>query len=362
MNKQELYEWILKIPRSKGVNPRYVIRDRKPRIFQRLCDILSNRFTMRDLFDYLRPNEPKTCISCGAPTRFQRFYRGYAKWCGPQCSNDHELVKQRKIEPCRANLGVDNPSQSEKIKRKKIRTCRRNRGTDYPQQDLNVRKKSVKVLLERYGVDAPAKNPEILKRIRETTFERYGVENPSYSSELLEKKRQTYLKNWGANSHMQNKEFYWEFLKDLHRTKHVVFRGREFYLQGYEPQALKFMVKKLGIPLSNISEVPASIKYRDPDKKKTRTYYPDFIVGDNLCVEVKSRYTAGMHLENGVSNELIFKYRGCRKQGKDFLLLVLDGQGNLEGFALNDLLKYGIRKADQTTVKTRILATLFPLA
>lgn len=224
---------------------------------------------------------------------------------GVECPFSSPVIRERSKTNVVAKYGVESTNQLEAVKQKKIDTCQRNRGTDYPMQSKEVQKKVENAMLEEYGVPNAFQSPKIQQQIKDTFMQRYNVENA-----------------------MQHPEFF-ERNKDAAYARQIVSMGkRKFKLQGYEPQALHLLVNDLRIPVSLFDPKQQHFKYYDNETKKTRWYFPDFQIGD-LVVEVKSTYTAGLDGDAKMRRNLLSKLKGVRLAGKDFLLLVMNGNGTL---------------------------------
>lgn len=109
---------------------------------------------------------------------------------------------------------------------------------------------------------------------------------------------------------------------------------RTVHVQGYEPQALTYMVSVAGMNPDDIEvesggNVPV-VEYRIRNRRKR--YFPDmFIPKTNTIVEVKSTYTLGFgetrrHRKYWKMN--CAKAIACHDQGYKFALLLMDGKGN----------------------------------
>ena len=59
--------------------------------------------------------------------------------------------------------GIRNVSQIEKVKQKKVQTCRKNYGVDYPQQSSIINSKTRKTCLDIYGYEYALQSPDIKK-------------------------------------------------------------------------------------------------------------------------------------------------------------------------------------------------------
>jgi hypothetical protein len=100
-------------------------------------------------------------------------------------------------------------------------------------------------------------------------------------------------------------------------------------LQGYEPQALAWLLENKQLKLSDIqletSGCVPVIPYKTGRRK--RNYYPDmFIKRLNTIVEVKSSYTLGLLSgKHWRRNQL--KAKACLALNYKFLLLLMDRNG-----------------------------------
>lgn len=83
-------------------------------------------------------------------------------------------------------------------------------------------------------------------------------------------------------------------LDNFRRAKTYTLGGVDVKVQGYEPQALDYIIHEKKIDPDDIvvgKEIPL-FDYVDPIKGHDRRYYPDiYLPGDNRIVEVKSLYT-----------------------------------------------------------------------
>jgi hypothetical protein len=123
--------------------------------------------SQKEYYDkYLKKENEGICSVCGKPARFSSIIKGYDKTCCQKCT-----VFDR--------YGVWNASQSEEIKQKKIDTCRKNYGVDYNFQ----RKETI----------AKSHSDEIIKKQsksrKRTLKQKYGVENSYLIEDVV---RRTY--------------------------------------------------------------------------------------------------------------------------------------------------------------------------
>jgi len=104
--------------------------------------------------------------------------------------------------------------------------------------------------------------------------------------------------------------------------------GKVVHLQGYEPQALKWLrdntnLKPEDVVAGDVDKIPM-ITYFDTQQKKLRNYYPDFYIPkENTVVEVKSDFT----FLDGLRN-LKDKKEGVEDSGYQFSLMVMNHDNN----------------------------------
>lgn len=129
----------------------------------------------------------------------------------------------------------------------------------------------------------------------------------------------------------------WEFRK-ANISKGCVMRevalgSRVVRVQGYEPQALRYMVDEMGFDPDDIVVESEGGVPTIPYKVKTRQrrYYPDmYIKSDNAIIEVKSAYTMGLGTTRKHKtwwNMNCAKAKACHAQGFKFAVLVMAADG-----------------------------------
>lgn len=118
--------------------------------------------------------------------------------------------------------------------------------------------------------------------------------------------------------------------RSSYKLKEVEIGGKMFTVQGYEPQAIEWLLwreprlRADDIATDHEGTVP-TFRYRIG--RRTRTYFPDiYIKRCNLIVEVKSRYTLG--LETGREwRKNQAKAKAVIEAGYSFLLLQMGPDG-----------------------------------
>lgn len=115
------------------------------------------------------------------------------------------------------------------------------------------------------------------------------------------------------------------------KKKKVIVDGISYNLQGFEPQALTYMLgrgAKAKYIVSEICEGKPVLKYRFEGKE--RTFIPDFFHSSkNRIVEVKSKWTLGLTKKPGGPFKCnAAKAKAAINAGYDFLMLVMCKDGS----------------------------------
>jgi hypothetical protein len=117
-----------------------------------------------------------------------------------------------------------------------------------------------------------------------------------------------------------------------YRQYEFEFHGRNLLVQGYERQALRYLVDQ-GFDPDDIlteNEFGDTLNLRYQYRKRWRTYFPDiYIRNENIIVEVKSKHTLGLmgRKKRGWSMTCQ-KAIACHKRGFRFCLLLLNRKGD----------------------------------
>jgi hypothetical protein len=330
MNNKEFYNALLALRgKYKGRSLWAQLLNGFPQETKRLEKVLGKRFSSEVLYNYLLPNARKTCITCSAgPLKFMTFYDGYRSYCGPACSHGTAEVIEKRVATCRQRLGVDNPSQSKKIKRKKIKTSRKNNGCDYPMQNSRVQALAVTTRLEKTGFEYTTQTKDFQIKRKRTLVGKYGTSCLDAVPEIKERKQNTTMKNYGVLNPSQSPEVHARKLRTGYSTKVVKIGKRIFHLQGYEPQALMYLLS-IGVTLNNVEVPEVGIPYECSKTGKSRIYFPDFVLHGprwDTMLEIKSTWTALLKNES-VSRNIHDKHKGVDLVGHKFLLLIMNSDG-----------------------------------
>jgi hypothetical protein len=145
----------------------------------------------------------------------------------------------------------------------------------------------------------------------------------SNSSNLSkENKKITMRRKYGVENPMQLINVHHKAMKSGFRYKDVIIEGKKFTVQGYEPQALKYLINS-GINVNSICvgvNVP-TISYKFDGKYKK--YFPDFFHNEtNTVYEIKSVWTYSQQQRKNIA-----KAKATAKQGYKHITLIFDNKG-----------------------------------
>lgn len=179
--------------------------------------------------------EHPVCETCGNIVRFDRFERGYNRFCSPGCVSKNSNIKIKKQLTCESHYGVDNPSKNKDIQEKKritkiekygnenyvnIEQIRATKLERYGDENYNNIEKRINTCRERFGVDSYMETEQFVSESQQTKQDRYGDKNynnpeKNKSTKLVrygdpvfcnhDKARQTKLERYG-DPEFSNKE------------------------------------------------------------------------------------------------------------------------------------------------------------
>lgn len=207
-------------------------------------------------------------------------------------------------------------THSKDIKFERIKnTCIEKYGCISNLQLEETKQKIKETNLKKYGVDHVSKSEEVRNKRKITCLEKYGKENYSQTPEFKEKLIQTSLKNWGTEFPNQNPDLLEKNSINSYSRKDFIFpSGKCIKIQGYEHYVLNELLKTIEETniITGAKNVP-TIWYMGIDEKKHRHYVDIFIPTENLCIEVKSTWTAkkkqdNIFLKQNAAKELGYKY------------------------------------------------------
>lgn len=128
--------------------------------------------------------------------------------------------------------------------------------------------------------------------------------------------RKTMMSRYGVPYALQNPDIFQKMVESSYNKKVFTLKGRKFTVQGYEPAAIRILVKDFGVDPKTINDSPPYFDYTNSNGKPAR-YFPDLQVGDKI-VEVKSVYTVG------ADANLNLKLRAVQALGYTPVLMVIN--------------------------------------
>lgn len=188
--------------------------------------------------------------------------------------------------------------------------------------------------IKRYGVPHPSLHPEVQRKSQETMMKRHGVTHAMKSKAIQKKANRTMMKKFGVKWAMQNRDVLFQQQISSYKIKTVKIAGKVYQVQGYEPQAVKWLISK-GFKVqdsrgSRYRTFPYSIQGRK------RRYLPDLVASkkNRYFVEVKSPFTAGLLSRKGNDRfkDLSRKARAVSDSGSRFMLVVVSPGGKISSY------------------------------
>jgi hypothetical protein len=159
-----------------------------------LCEIenCTGENLVEKLYNHFHP-EPHVCATCGQPTEFVSFSKGYREYCSRKCLTKSPLRKERTIQTCIKKYGRAFPKDIEKSKQ----TCLERYGTEHASQNDKIKQKSKQTCLERYGQETGLN----IEKSKQTCLERYGTEHASQNPATIKRIKQTKLERYGDSGY-----------------------------------------------------------------------------------------------------------------------------------------------------------------
>jgi endogenous inhibitor of DNA gyrase (YacG/DUF329 family) len=292
----------------EGRKIQQVIKQKLPKTYYKIRDIARKEERVFSNIVCLLLEDPVLkCPQCGNLLAWRGVRTGYAKFCSSKCSNINPDKLKKTEKTWRVKYGCANPSQNQKIKNKKIATCLKNFGVKHPQQSKAVRELTSKNVQRAYGYSNVGQVPEFQKKRKDTMVERFGAVNAMGNRKIRQR----------AYRRAQKNKF---------SRKEYVLGKRTVKVQGYEPQALDYILGLGKIQAKDIrveSDGLPAFEYTAAGVKKL--YFPDMLVSQNIIVEVKSTWT--LLANNAQFSTVKRKRRACVSKGYKFKLLIMQSSG-----------------------------------
>jgi uncharacterized protein YcfL len=168
-------------------------------------------------------------------------------------------------------------------------------------------------------------NKEIKQKIKETNLEKYGFESPLQNETIKNKVKATNLEKYGVEYSSQHPNIMEKITKNMYKSKEYKFpSGNIIKIQGYENHAIDELINNNIIEkdiITGCKNVP-TIWYYDNNNKKRRHFVDIYIPSLNLCIEVKSTWTAKLH-----SGNILLKQSAAKDLGYNYEIWIYNKEG-----------------------------------
>lgn len=129
------------------------------------------------------------------------------------------------------------------------------------------------------------------------------------------------------------------------KMKKISFRGNIIYVQGYEPYLLSMLEDtEYSVEVFSSGKVPITTYELN---SITHRHFPDiFIESNNLLIEVKSMYTLGIGLPNGLNEfeTIKRKIEGSRQMGYNYKLVVFKDKNTMLNLSTEQILQLSFKE------------------
>lgn len=291
-------------------------------------DKLTGKNYSRRLYHFY--NNLKTiplCKHCNdKEVKYDKFGTGYKTFCSVKCMRNSDDYNEKRKNTCISKYGVPFATQDENYKENLKQTWANKSKEDH----ILSSKKRKETCKEKYGVEHVLHLPKNLTKRDNTCKEKYGHSNPMQNKDIKEKAELTYLEKTGFINPSHNPEVMQKIIHNRYLKKEFIFpSGRSEIVQGYEPQAIKLLLRTykeddIVIKDTEIAKYTKVINYES--NNTTHRYFPDiFIISENKIIEVKSPWTFD---RNGADAELRninnLKRHACENMGFCFEFMFFD--------------------------------------
>ena len=139
---------------------------------------IKHNLLAKEYYDkYIKQPNEGFCLTCGKPTPFLKFSKGYQKHCNASCAQKDPNVNNI--------FKANNPQKNQECKEKSKQTCLERYGCEYSLQSKKVRDKGKVTLLDKYGVQNIYQLPSIQTKARRN----------SHKQEANQKREKTKIEN-----------------------------------------------------------------------------------------------------------------------------------------------------------------------
>jgi hypothetical protein len=237
----------------------------------------------------------------------------------------NEEIKQKTKETNLLKYGCEYGLQNEEIKQKIKETNLQKYGTSCSLQNEEIKQKTKETNLLKYGCEYGFQNEEIKQKIKETNLQKYGFESPLQNETIKNKVKATNLEKYGVEYSSQDPNIMEKITKNMYKSKEYKFpSGNIIKIQGYEKHAINELINNNIIEkdiITGCKNVP-TIWYYDNHNKKRRHFVDIYIPSLNLCIEVKSTWTAKLH-----SGNILLKQSAAKDLGYNYEIWIYNKEG-----------------------------------
>lgn len=274
---------------------------------------------------YFKEKKFPECLICKKEhSNFRR--KELRMFCDKKCGREYSIIHVK--DTFNRKYGSSHWTKNKKMLDNYHDSYMKKNGVKCSFQLESVKNKCKESYLKNLGVENPSFSKIVKEKIVNTTMKNWGVKCSFQSEIVKEKSRKTYYEKTGYVNNMENPEVIEKILKKSRSKKQYIFpSGKIVYVQGYEPQALDYLLN-----IEKINEDDIAVKHKDGRptikyffKDIRKTYHPDiYIKSQNRIIEVKSTWTYEKNLDLN-----LYKQKTCLEQGYDYSFYIMGFNGSL---------------------------------
>jgi hypothetical protein len=272
--------------------------------------------------------QPQYCTECGNIIVYTPKDLPSKQTCSVKCNNTRPATsetKERRKNTCLLRYGSEYAVGSKQAREKSKQTSILRYGVDHPMHLQEVKDKVAASTFASIGVTCAFLKEDFYESKKKVCLTRYGVEHQNQSPLVQAKRKATCQQRYGVDHVSQDPSYQERTLNNRYRRKLYKLGTKNIYVQGYEPQALDYLLSYYRPKdiLHGATKIPV-IKYKH--FKLDKVYFPDFYISKhNLLIEVKSHYTFLSSKEKFIVTRK--KALACLKEGFNYQMLLMGEKG-----------------------------------
>ena len=237
---------------------------------------------------------------------------------------------------CMKLYETDNPAQLEWVKRKREQTHKKRTGYKYPMQNPASKALHTKTMREDHGVDNPSQLEWVKEKKAKTSLKNCGetciFKTKEFKERLVELRKEKdprYAKIWEYKEILENSEPTPEFITEISSFLEKEYQYTQRYVLMHFLELFRHKFSRPEFAMKAILEsIPVEFKdhligYLDMRNKKGNMFELDFLIGENLAVEVNGLYTHSVsgpciaeHYDVTLDEDFHFhKFKECHARG-----------------------------------------------